>query len=114
MEEIKITKLNYNEQIEKILKKLKIKFNLNNDCENQTIYEIFISSLDSYISIEKSKEETDIDVYITFYTKINNDGNSAVENNISEEEELTDIILESEIEEFVNQVKEKNKTITKI
>ena len=109
--EIMITKQNVYENIDNFLKKEKIRFTVQNYSSGD-FYELLLGSINGFIQVEISEEETDNSVYFQFFSNVNYDGNSLYNSNISAEDE--NFSLDGEIFELVNAVKKMNVVVAKI
>lgn len=108
-----ITKDNVREKIETFLKTLNVRYVVIDSDEIGCLYEVFVSSLLSYIQIEYNmKDENDSSIVIQFYIKLDDYGNNLYnqiwENNDGESS------IEGEIDELLAAATNINRSISKI
>lgn len=107
-----ITKHNVRETVEALLKELNVRYVVIDSDEIGCLYEVFVSSLLSYIQIEYMKDENDLSIVIQLYIKLDDYGNNLYwqiwESNDGESS------IEGEIDEFLAAATNINRSISKI
>lgn len=109
----KITKHNVREQIESHLKSLKIRYNIVDQNDSIYLYEIFVSSLPTFIQVEHDlKNDDDDEVCIQFFTETDDTGTSLYSSILHSVDNIATV--EEEIYELIEASKRFNKIVSKI
>lgn len=111
-----IDKHNITQIIDEYLKTNKIRYTIIEQDVRMVLYQIFIGSMDGFIQIEYDLDSSSENILITYYSNVNDDNGLSLYESVVDnyDSPLTQINVEGEIEQLIDQVKILNKAVAKI